>query len=152
MPSTERSSPLEELCSLIHPSYVDSPDHQKSKLCIEILLCVSLTSLNPRSLHLFLRTEKHPSKLLLGPSNFFFPVILGESENVWFVCHMKVPIYSFAIFTQSSWFSSFQITSHKDAWPFLEPVDVVTLHIPDYHKVMAKPANIILSFIAVVDS
>ncbi|AQK80281.1 Transcription factor GTE1 [Zea mays] len=43
-----------------------------------------------------------------------------------------------------------EITSHKDAWPFLEPVDVVTLQLPDYHNVMAKPANIILSFIAAI--
>ncbi|XP_066370603.1 transcription factor GTE1-like isoform X1 [Miscanthus floridulus] len=34
-----------------------------------------------------------------------------------------------------------EITSHKDAWPFLEPVDVVTLHIPDYHKIIIQPMD-----------
>lgn len=34
-----------------------------------------------------------------------------------------------------------EITSHKDAWPFLEPVDVVTLHIPDYHKIITQPMD-----------
>ncbi|EER87804.1 hypothetical protein BDA96_10G032400 [Sorghum bicolor] len=34
-----------------------------------------------------------------------------------------------------------EITSHKDAWPFLKPVDVVTLHIPDYHKIITQPMD-----------
>ncbi|AQK80283.1 transcription factor GTE1 isoform X1 [Zea mays] len=34
-----------------------------------------------------------------------------------------------------------EITSHKDAWPFLEPVDVVTLQLPDYHNIITQPMD-----------
>lgn len=34
------------------------------------------------------------------------------------------------------WFLAFQITQHKWAWPFLDPVDVEGLGLHDYYEVM----------------
>jgi len=38
--------------------------------------------------------------------------------------------------TNSNAFEAFQITQHKWAWPFLEPVDVEGLGLHDYYEVM----------------
>ncbi|KAL3735989.1 hypothetical protein ACJRO7_025013 [Eucalyptus globulus] len=35
-----------------------------------------------------------------------------------------------------------QITQHKNAWPFLQPVDVEALGLHDYHKVIEKPMDL----------
>ncbi|WVZ82701.1 hypothetical protein U9M48_029935 [Paspalum notatum var. saurae] len=34
-----------------------------------------------------------------------------------------------------------EITSDKDAWPFLKPVDVVGLQLHDYHKIISQPMD-----------
>ncbi|CAN6191483.1 unnamed protein product [Urochloa humidicola] len=34
-----------------------------------------------------------------------------------------------------------EITEDKEAWPFLHPVDVVALQLPDYYKIITKPMD-----------
>ncbi|XP_018732040.2 transcription factor GTE1 isoform X2 [Eucalyptus grandis] len=40
-----------------------------------------------------------------------------------------------------NWATSIKITQHKNAWPFLQPVDVEALGLHDYHKVIEKPMD-----------
>ncbi|KAM6576013.1 hypothetical protein CsatA_024340 [Cannabis sativa] len=92
-------------------------------------------------LHDSSQKEQIASKRMQELMRHFASIFRQANKNTIFFLFMFVSTSNFCLICLLlvMWF--YQITQHKWAWPFLEPVDVEGLNLLDYYEVIEKPMD-----------